>query len=326
MLEDETIALRVVKFQPAAEGLEADAFLNFRSEPSEVADLNDQEILVEPGGDIQYPGGQVLLEAMFDRVLDHGLEEEAGNGFSPGGGIGLDVNFQALAIAGLFDLEIGGHGVEFGGERGGHAMTLFEGVAEIVGKFVDHLQGHVGVGGDFGADAVERIKEKMGIELGTEELQFHALGFLRGFFCPLLFGLGLGPHAEAEKDEAPGQINEGRESDAKEPFLPLGPARGPPFRLLDDHEGNGGLHQACDEAEDDHPNSGAKPEGIAEIGSPVDQIDQAGNDEAQGLHQEGQPHCPAGILEKSKANGELGDSEDGPDGKVEFPKGKGRAG
>ena len=76
--------------------------------------------------------------------------------------------------------EVGGSGIEFDGQRCDQFMTVIERVFQVGGQFIHHVGCDFRVSGDFGGDAVEGVEKEMGVELESDQLEFHLLNLRLG--------------------------------------------------------------------------------------------------------------------------------------------------
>ncbi len=70
------------------------------------------------------------FDAVFDGILDEGLEEQGGDGFVEQGGIDVAFDLEPGAEAHLFEVEIAVDEAEFLAKGDGGGIALVEGVAE----------------------------------------------------------------------------------------------------------------------------------------------------------------------------------------------------
>ena len=101
-------------------------------------------------------------------------------------------------------------------------MPVIEGVFQIGGQLIHHVGGDSWVSGNFSSDAVEGVKKEVGIELKSDELEFHLL-YLR-FSIQLLdlFLLHQEFCFEPKIGEGPGQVDKPHENGKESPSLPDG--------------------------------------------------------------------------------------------------------
>jgi hypothetical protein len=137
-----------------------------------VADLKDELAVFAAGAEVDFAGLGVGFDAVADRVLDDGLEDEVRD-FGVQGVFGnVHRDGEAVAETGLFDFEVALEEGDFVAERDDMFVGVVQGVAEEIAEFGDHAIGFFDVDVHEGADAVEGVEEEVRIELGLEGDEF----------------------------------------------------------------------------------------------------------------------------------------------------------
>ena len=116
------------------------------------------------------------METVLEGILNERLEKKARHKNFAGGWRGGDGTLEAITEACHLNFQIGIRGIELHGQGREQAAPVIERVAQVGGKLAHHLHGSIRVDWDLARDPIERVKQKMGIQLVAEQLEFRLLG------------------------------------------------------------------------------------------------------------------------------------------------------
>jgi len=172
------------------------------------------------------------METVLEGILNERLEEKAGDHNIAGVRRGGDGNLKFIAKAGNLDFEIGVRGVEFHGEGRKQVAAVVERVAQVGREVAHHLHCSVGVDRNFARDSIERVKQKMGIQLEAEQLEFRLLGIRLREGGVLAFLAGMTFRLNPKVAERPGEIEDEMPGGEKKQSLPMRPAHAVPIHEI----------------------------------------------------------------------------------------------
>jgi len=257
---------------------------------------------------------------MLDGILNERLQEEARDEHRPGISVGGDFCLKTITESRFFNAKIGRRGIELDGKRSDHFMTVFEREPQIVRKFPDHIAGGRRMGGNLGSDAIERVEEKVGIELCAEQASFKTV---RLDFCfrgtePTVTGRHLSSNPKIS--EGPSEIDKPHQHREKDPPLGGIPFRQCPASGADENLDKAGLNDRCNERHKNRDHYGIRTKERRFLEAQVEKSEHAGEKKSERLSRESEPQSALKVLVHDVANQKRDDAEAEPDKEIDPPK------
>jgi hypothetical protein len=127
--------------------------------------------VVRARADADAPGIAAGADAVTNGILDERLQDEVRNWHVQDRLLDVDVDLEPVAEPRLLDVEVAPDELELATERHERAIAGGEGLAQEVAEPGDHLVGRLGILVHQLGNGVERVEEKVRVELHLQELE-----------------------------------------------------------------------------------------------------------------------------------------------------------